>query len=90
MAKFTSEEEVIALANSNEAGLGGYFFSNDINRCIRVSEALEVGMVGINTGLITEVALPFGGVKESGFGRENSNYGFEDYTVVKSTVTNIA
>jgi len=90
VAKFTSEEEVIALANSNEAGLGGYFFSNDINRCIRVSEALEVGMVGINTGLITEVALPFGGVKESGFGRENSNYGFEDYTVVKSTVTNIA
>lgn len=89
VAKFSTDEEAINWANDNRAGLAAYFYTSNISRANKVSEALETGMVGVNTGAITEVALPFGGVKESGFGRENSNYGFEDYTVLKSVVTNI-
>jgi len=81
---FNSEEEVISMANSEPVGLAGYFFSQDVNRCWRVAEALEVGMVGVNTGLISDVAVPFGGVKESGFGREGSSLGIDEYTVWKS------
>jgi succinate-semialdehyde dehydrogenase/glutarate-semialdehyde dehydrogenase len=81
--KFESEEEVVKLANSAEVGLAGYFFSRDLQRIFRVAEALEVGMVGVNTGLISDVASPFGGVKESGFGREGSKYGLAEYTVTK-------
>ena len=81
--KFDSEEEVVKLANSSEVGLAGYFFSRDLQRIFRVAEALEVGMVGVNTGLISDVASPFGGVKESGFGREGSKYGLAEYTVTK-------
>jgi succinate-semialdehyde dehydrogenase/glutarate-semialdehyde dehydrogenase len=73
--KFETEEEVIKIANSADVGLAGYFFSKDIQRVFRVAEALEVGMVGVNTGLISDPAAPFGGVKESGFGREGSKYG---------------
>lgn len=90
IAKFESEEDAVRLANNNEAGLAAYFYTSNIGRAHRVAEALEVGMVGVNTGVITEVALPFGGVKESGFGRENSVYGLDDYTVMKSVATNIA
>ncbi|PUU74746.1 Aldehyde/histidinol dehydrogenase [Tuber borchii] len=82
--RFSSEKEVVDLANEAEVGLAGYFFSSDIARIWRVAEALEVGMVGVNTGLITDVASPFGGVKESGFGREGSKYGIDEYTVIKS------
>ncbi|BFZ53054.1 succinate semialdehyde dehydrogenase NADP+ linked [Savitreella phatthalungensis] len=82
--KFKTEGEVIALANSAEVGLAGYFFSENVGRIWRVSEALEVGMVGANTGLISDSALPFGGVKQSGLGREGSKYGLEDYTVIKA------
>jgi succinate-semialdehyde dehydrogenase / glutarate-semialdehyde dehydrogenase len=82
--KFDTEKEVVALANAAEVGLAGYFFSGDINRIYRVAEALEVGMVGVNTGLISDPASPFGGVKESGFGREGSKYGIEEYTTIKS------
>ncbi|KAF4630916.1 hypothetical protein G7Y89_g7219 [Cudoniella acicularis] len=81
--KFDSEEEVIKIANSADVGLAGYFFSKDIRRVYRVAEALEVGMVGVNTGIISDPAAPFGGVKESGFGREGSKYGVGEYQVVK-------
>jgi len=82
--KFDSEEEVVKIANSAEVGLAGYFFSRDLQRIYRVAEALEVGMVGVNTGLISDVAAPFGGVKESGFGREGSKYGVGEYQVIKT------
>ena len=81
--KFSTEEEVVKIANSAEVGLAGYFFSKDIQRVFRVAEALEVGMVGVNTGLISDAAAPFGGVKESGFGREGSKYGVGEYQVIK-------
>ncbi len=84
--KFETEAEVIELANAADVGLAGYFFSKDIQRVYRVAEALEVGMIGVNTGLISDVASPFGGVKESGFGREGSSIGIEEYVVTK-TVT---
>lgn len=81
---FESEKEVVDLANSAEVGLAGYFFSSDLKRIFRVAEALEVGMVGVNTGLISDAASPFGGVKQSGFGREGSKYGIDEFMVVKS------
>jgi len=81
--KFDSEEEVVKIANSAEVGLAGYFFSKDFQRINRVAEALEVGMVGVNTGLISDPASPFGGVKESGFGREGSKYGVSEYQITK-------
>lgn len=84
--KFSSEEEVLRLANDTEVGLAGYFFSQDVSRVFRVAEQLEVGMIGVNTGAISEAPLPFGGVKESGFGREGSKYGVDDYTTIKSVV----
>jgi succinate-semialdehyde dehydrogenase/glutarate-semialdehyde dehydrogenase len=81
--KFETEDEVVRLANDSEVGLAGYFFSRDLYRVQRVAEALEVGMVGVNTGLISDMAAPFGGVKESGFGREGSKYGIGEYQVTK-------
>ena len=80
---FATEEEVVRIANASDVGLAGYFFSRDIQRVYRVAEALEVGMVGINVGLISDPATPFGGVKESGFGREGSMYGTAEYLVIK-------
>ncbi|KAL5888959.1 succinate semialdehyde dehydrogenase NADP+ linked [Pyricularia oryzae] len=82
--KFDTEAEVVKMANDTEVGLAGYFFSKDIHRAYRVAEALEVGMVGVNTGIISDVASPFGGVKESGFGREGSMYGIHEYQVTKT------
>ncbi|ODV77379.1 succinate-semialdehyde dehydrogenase NADP+ dependent [Suhomyces tanzawaensis NRRL Y-17324] len=84
--KFSTEEEVIQFANDTDVGLAGYFFSRDVGRIFRVAEDLEVGMIGVNTGAISESALPFGGIKHSGFGREGSKYGADEYTVVKSVV----
>ena len=81
--KFETEEEVVKMANTSELGLAGYFYSRDSQRVHRVAEALEVGMVGVNTGLVSDVAAPFGGVKESGFGREGSKYGIAEYQVIK-------
>ncbi len=81
--RFTSDEEVINMANDTEFGLASYFFSRDIGRIWRVAEALEYGMVGINTGLISNEVAPFGGVKQSGLGREGSSYGIEEYLEVK-------
>jgi succinate-semialdehyde dehydrogenase / glutarate-semialdehyde dehydrogenase len=80
---FKTEEEVIALANNTEFGLASYFYSRDIGRIFRVGEALEYGMVGINTGLISTAEAPFGGVKQSGLGREGSHHGIEDYVEMK-------
>lgn len=81
--KFKTEEEVIDLANDTPFGLASYFYSQNVNRCFRVSEQLEAGMVGINTGLISNAAAPFGGVKESGVGREGSRYGLDEYMEIK-------
>jgi succinate-semialdehyde dehydrogenase/glutarate-semialdehyde dehydrogenase len=83
ICRFTTEDEVVALANATEYGLAGYFYSRDISRVWRVAEALETGMVGINTSRIIAEAAPFGGVKESGIGREGSKYGIEEYLEVK-------
>jgi len=81
--RFGGDEEVIAMANDTEFGLAAYFYSRDIGRVWRVAEALEYGMVGINTGILSNEAAPFGGVKQSGLGREGSHYGLDDYMVVK-------
>ncbi|MGE8589557.1 MAG: NADP-dependent succinate-semialdehyde dehydrogenase [Alcaligenes sp.] len=81
--RFSSDADVIAQANDTIFGLAAYFYSRDIGRVWRVAEALEYGMVGINTGLISNAAAPFGGVKQSGMGREGSFYGLDDYMVVK-------
>jgi succinate-semialdehyde dehydrogenase/glutarate-semialdehyde dehydrogenase len=80
---FDNEAEVIALANDTEYGLAAYFYSRDIGRIWRVAEGLEYGMVGINEGIISNAAAPFGGVKQSGNGREGSKYGLEDYLEIK-------
>lgn len=81
--KFTSDDEVVRMANDTEFGLAAYFYSRDIGRVWRVAEALEYGMVGINTGIISNEVAPFGGVKQSGLGREGSHYGIDEYVVVK-------
>ena len=81
--KFQTEADAITMANSTEFGLASYFYSRDIGRIFRVGEALEYGMVGINTGLISTAEVPFGGVKQSGLGREGGRQGIEDYVEVK-------
>lgn len=81
--RFSTEEEAIRLANDTEFGLAGYFYGRDIGRVWRVAEALEYGMLGVNEGIISTEVAPFGGVKESGNGREGSKYGIEDYLEVK-------
>jgi succinate-semialdehyde dehydrogenase/glutarate-semialdehyde dehydrogenase len=81
--KFKTEEEAIAMANDTEAGLASYFYARDIGRIWRVAEALEYGIVGINEGIISNEMAPFGGVKESGQGREGSKYGMDDYLEIK-------
>lgn len=84
LTRFETEAEAIRLANDTDAGLAAYLFTRDASRVIRVSEALEAGMVGINTGLISTEVAPFGGVKESGTGREGSLYGIDDYVEIKA------
>nr|WP_127090426.1 NAD-dependent succinate-semialdehyde dehydrogenase [Aquabacter cavernae] len=81
--KFETEEEAIRLANATEYGLACYFFTKDLGRAFRVSEGLEYGQVGVNAGVITTEVAPFGGVKESGFGKEGSKYGCDDYLISK-------
>jgi len=80
---FDTEDEAIALANDTEFGLAAYFYSRDIGRVMRVAERLEAGIVGVNTGLISTAEAPFGGVKQSGLGREGSKYGLDDYLEIK-------
>jgi len=81
--RFKDEADVVAKANASPFGLGSYFFARDLGRVWRVAEALEYGMVGVNTGLITTEVAPFGGVKESGLGREGSSHGIEEYVEIK-------
>ena len=81
--KFSEDEEAITAANATEFGLAAYFYSRDVARVFRIAEALEFGMVGVNTGLMSNEVAPFGGIKQSGFGREGSKYGIEEYLVTK-------
>ncbi|VDO15883.1 unnamed protein product, partial [Brugia timori] len=80
---FDTEEEAVAAANDTEFGLAAYFYSRDIGRIMRVAESLESGIVGVNTGLVSTAEAPFGGVKQSGLGREGSKYGLDDFLEVK-------
>ena len=86
---FKTEDEVVAAANDTIFGLASYFYSNDLSRVIRVQEALEYGMVGVNTGLISNEVAPFGGVKQSGLGREGSHHGIDEYLEMKYICTSI-
>ncbi|OJJ03410.1 hypothetical protein ASPVEDRAFT_84857 [Aspergillus versicolor CBS 583.65] len=81
---FNSENQVVELANDSSFGLAGYFFSQDVSRVFRVAQRLECGMVGVNTGLLSAVEAPFGGIKESGVGREGSKYGLSEYQNIRS------
>lgn len=83
LVRFKTEAEAIALANASEFGLAAYFFARDIARVWRVADAIEAGMVGINTGVISTAVAPFGGVKQSGMGREGSKYGIDEYVDTK-------
>ncbi len=81
--RFTTEDDVVRMANDTEFGLAAYFYTRDLARSWRVQEALQYGIVGVNTGLISTEVAPFGGIKESGYGREGSKYGIEDYSDIK-------
>jgi len=83
LIRFSKDEEAIEIANNTTAGLAGYFYSSNINRIWRVAEALEYGMVGINEGIISSEVAPFGGIKESGLGREGSRFGIDEYLNLK-------
>jgi succinate-semialdehyde dehydrogenase / glutarate-semialdehyde dehydrogenase len=88
--EFNTEEEVIGMANDCDVGLGSFIITESIPRSWRVTEALEVGMVGVNLGLLSACESPFGGVKESGYGREGGRQGIEEYLAVKSMLINVA
>ena len=81
--RFARDEDAIRIANDTEFGLAAYFYARDLGRVWRVAEALEYGIVGINEGLISTEVAPFGGMKESGIGREGSKYGIEDFLEIK-------
>jgi succinate-semialdehyde dehydrogenase/glutarate-semialdehyde dehydrogenase len=87
--RFQTEADAIRMANATEFGLAAYFYTRDLARSWRVAEALEYGIVGLNTGIISTEVAPFGGVKESGIGREGSKYGILDYTELKYLCTAI-
>ena len=80
---FEDEAEAIRIANDTEFGLAAYFYARDVGRILRVSEALEYGILGVNEGIISTEVAPFGGMKQSGLGREGSKYGIEDYLEIK-------
>ena len=81
--RFTTEDDAVRMANDTEYGLAAYFYARDVGRVFRVGEALDYGMVGINTGLISTEVAPFGGVKQSGVGREGSRHGIDEYLEMK-------
>lgn len=87
--KFLSEEEGVEMANDCDVGLGSFICTSSISRMWRVTEALETGMVGVNLGLLSACESPFGGVKESGYGREGGRQGIEEYLTVKSMLINV-
>jgi succinate-semialdehyde dehydrogenase/glutarate-semialdehyde dehydrogenase len=80
---FENDEEVVQLANNSQYGLASYFYSRDIGRIWKVAEALEYGMVGVNSGIIANEVVPFGGIKQSGMGREGSVFGMDEYLELK-------
>ena len=88
--EFDTEDEAIKMANDCEVGLGAFIVTESIPRSWRVTEALEVGMVGVNLGLLSACESPFGGVKESGYGREGGRQGIQEYLTVKSMLINVA
>lgn len=90
ITRFSGEAEAIALANDTQAGLAAYVYTRDLSRAARVSEALEYGMVGLNAGLVSFVAAPFGGVKQSGLGYEGSRHGLDDYLELKAVFTEVS
>ena len=81
--RFKTEEEAVAMANDTEFGLAAYFYGRDIGRVWRVAEAIEAGMVAINTGILSTEVAPFGGMKQSGLGREGSKYGIDEFVEIK-------
>jgi succinate-semialdehyde dehydrogenase/glutarate-semialdehyde dehydrogenase len=81
--RFKTDQEAVDMANATEFGLAAYFYSRDVGRIFRVAEAIEAGMVGINVGILANEAVPFGGVKQSGLGREGSKYGVDDFLEIK-------
>jgi succinate-semialdehyde dehydrogenase/glutarate-semialdehyde dehydrogenase len=81
--RFETEEQAVEMANATEFGLAAYFYSRDIGRIFRVAEAIESGMVCVNSGILSNEVAPFGGVKQSGLGREGSKYGLDDYLEIK-------
>jgi len=81
--KFDAEADAVRIANDTEYGLAAYFYTRDLGRAVRVAEALEYGIVGVNEGIISTESAPFGGIKESGIGREGSKYGIEDFVELK-------
>jgi succinate-semialdehyde dehydrogenase/glutarate-semialdehyde dehydrogenase len=87
--RFSTESEAVALANDTEFGLAAYVYTQNLGRSHRVSEALECGMVGLNTGMISNEVAPFGGVKQSGIGREGSRYGIDEYLEIKYVCTQV-
>jgi succinate-semialdehyde dehydrogenase/glutarate-semialdehyde dehydrogenase len=86
---FSSEEEAIAAANDTDFGLVAYVFTRDIKRALRVCEGLETGMVGLNQGMVSNVGAPFGGVKQSGIGREGGHWGIEEFLETKYVAINL-
>ncbi len=86
---FDSEDEAIAAANDTEYGLVAYLFTNDFKRALRVIEGLETGMVGLNQGIVSNAGAPFGGVKQSGVGREGGNVGIDEYLETKYVAINL-
>jgi succinate-semialdehyde dehydrogenase/glutarate-semialdehyde dehydrogenase len=83
IVRFSAEEDAVALANATEYGLVSYLYSTDLRRCLRVAEALEAGMIGVNRGVVSDPAAPFGGVKQSGLGREGAHEGLLEFTETK-------
>ncbi|WP_309233873.1 aldehyde dehydrogenase family protein [Micromonospora sp. ATA51] len=89
IATFTNEQEALAIANSTQYGLAAYVYTSDMRRCFRVVEALEFGMVGLNQGIVSNPAAPFGGMKQSGVGREGGREGIEEYLETKYIAANV-
>jgi succinate-semialdehyde dehydrogenase/glutarate-semialdehyde dehydrogenase len=83
LTSFETEDEAVRMANDTEFGLVSYLFTNDLNRALRVSEKLEAGMVGLNQGIVSNLAAPFGGVKQAGIGREGGTVGIDEYLEIK-------
>jgi succinate-semialdehyde dehydrogenase/glutarate-semialdehyde dehydrogenase len=89
VASFASEDEAVTAANDTEFGLVAYVFTRDIGRAIRVCEGLETGMIGLNQGMVSNAGAPFGGVKQSGIGREGGNEGIDEYLETKYVAINV-